>query len=166
MKSFFIMLWALLVFSLSMSAGNPGVTFLLRSGQKVSFAFIEKPVVALSEANLSVKVQDVERVNFAYADVQRVMVVDDVDDDVVSGWHDIVTNGQSRHVIFSVYVNTLNVSGLAAQESLSFYAVDGKLVLSAKAVADGKAIVDLSVLQQGVYVVRTQSGISYKFFKK
>lgn len=60
MKKTFTMLLALFAFSLSVFAGNPGVTFQLRSGQKVSFSFAEKPVIALSDANLSVSVGGVE----------------------------------------------------------------------------------------------------------
>ena len=162
MKKNFTMLLALFAFSLSVFAGNPGVTFLLRSGQEVSFSFAEKPVVALSDANLSVSVGGVERVSYAYADVQRVVVVDDV----VSAIDNVVANDKSQHIVFSVSANALNVSGLAVGERFSLNAIDGKLMLSEKADADGKAAMNLSSLQQGIYVVRTQSGISYKFFKK
>ena len=162
MKKTFTMLLALFAFSLSVFAGNPGVTFLLRSGQKVSFSFAEKPVVALSDANLSVSVGGVERVSYAYAEVQRVVVVDDV----VSAIDNVVANDKSQHVVFSFSANVLNVSGLAANESIALYTIDGKLMLREKANADGKVAMNLSSLQQGIYVVRTQSGISYKFFKK
>lgn len=162
MKKTFTMFLALFAFSLSVFAGNPGVTFLLRSGQKVSFSFAEKPVVALSDANLSVSVGGVERVSYAYADVQRVVVVDDV----VSAIDNVVANDKSQHIVFSFSANVLNVSGLAVGERFSLYSIDGKLMLGEKADADGKAAMNLSSLQQGIYVVRTQSGISYKFFKK
>ena len=162
MKKTFTLLLALFAFSLSVFAGNPGVTFLLRSGQKVSFSFAEKPVVALSDANLSVSVGGVERVSYAYADVQRVVVVDDV----VSAIDNVVANDKSQHIVFSFSANVLNVSGLAVGERFSLYSIDGKLMLGEKADADGKAAMNLSSLQQGIYVVRTQSGISYKFFKK
>lgn len=162
MKKTFTMLLALFAFSLSVFAGNPGVTFLLRSGQKVSFSFAEKPVVALSDEYLSVSVGGVERVSYAYADVQRVVVVDDV----VSAIDNVVANDKSQHIVFSFSANVLNVSGLAVGERYSLYAIDGKLMLGEKADADGKAAISLSSLQQGIYVVRTQSGISYKFFKK
>lgn len=162
MKITFSLLLALFAFSLSVFAGNPGVTFLLRSGQMVSFSFAEKPVVALSDANLSVSVGGVERVSYAYADVQRMVVVDDV----VSAIDNVVANDKSQHIVFSVSANALNVSGLAVGERFSLNAIDGKLMLSEKADADGKAAMNLSSLQQGIYVVRTQSGISYKFFKK
>ena len=162
MKKTFTMLLALFAFSLSMFAGNPGVTFLLRSGQKVSFTFAEKPVIALSDANLSVSVRGVECVSYAYAEVQRVVIVDDV----VSAIDNVVANDKSQHVVFSFSASTLNVSDLAANESITIYATDGKLMLSYKANAEGKAAMNLSSLQQGIYVVRTQSGISYKLFKK
>lgn len=162
MKKTFTLLLALFAFSLSVFAGNPGVTFLLRSGQKVSFSFAEKPVVALSDDYLSVSVAGVERVSYAYADVQRVVVVDDV----VSAIDNVVANDKSQHIVFSFSANVLNVSGLAVGERFSLYAIDGKLMLSEKADADGKAAISLSSLQQGIYVVRIQSGISYKFFKK
>ena len=162
MKKSFTLLLALFAFSLSMFAGNPGVTFLLLSGEKVSFSFAEKPVIALSDANLSVSVCGVERVSYAYADVQRVVVVDEG----VSAIDNVVANDKRQHVVFSFSASTLNVSGLAANESIALYATDGKLMLSEKANADGKATMSLSSLQQGIYVVRTQSGISYKLFKK
>lgn len=162
MKKLFTMLVALFAFSLSMFAGNPGVTFLLRSGQKVSFAFAEKPVIALSDANLAVSVSGVERVRYAYADVQRVVV----ESDVVSAVNEVVSDSKNQHVVFTLSAGTLDVAGLAADEQISLYATDGKLVLSQKTNAEGKASVSLASLQQGVYVVRTQGGISYKLFKK
>ena len=162
MRKFFIMLGALLTFSLSVFAGNPGVTFLLRNGKKVSFAFAEKPVIALSDANLSVSVRGVQHVSYAYADVQRVVV----ESDVVNAINDVVSDSKSQHVVFTLSANLLEVSGLAAGEQLTMYATDGKLILSEKANAEGKAVVSLAGLQQGVYVVRTQSDFSYKLFKK
>lgn len=145
-----------------MFAGNSGVIFLLRSGKKVSFTFAEKPVITLSDTNLSVSVCGVECVNYSYADVQSVVVADDV----VSAVDNVVGNDKSQHVVFSYSASTLNVSGLPANESIALYTIDGKLMLRERADADGKAAMNLSSLQQGIYVVRTQSGISYKLFKK
>ena len=162
MKKILLLLGAMFAFTLSVLAGNPGVTFLLRSGQKVSFTFAEKPVVAFSDENLAVSVGGEQRVSYAYADVQRVFV----EDDVVSAVGNVVANDKSQHAIFSLSANTLSVTGLAASDQLSIYAADGKLVLTAQANAEGSATISLSALQQGVYVVRTQSGISYKLFKK
>lgn len=162
MKKIFTVLLAFFAFSLCVFASNPGVTFLLRSGQKVSFTFTEKPAVTFGEANLSISVRGVERVSYAYADVARIVM----EDDVVSAVNNAVVGDNNPHVAFNLSANILSVSGLPAGNQLSLYATDGKLMLSVKANAEGSAIVSLSALQQGVYVVRTQSGISYKLFKK
>ena len=118
--------------------------------------------IALSDANLAVCVSGVERVRYAYADVQRVVV----ESDVVSAVNEVVSDSNHQHVVFTLSANTLDVIGLAAGEQFAMYATDGKLVFSQKANAEGKASVSLASLQQGVYVVRTQGGISYKLFKK
>ena len=162
MKKSFTLLGVFFALCLSVFAGNPGITFLLHSGQKVSFTFTEKPVVSFSETNLAVSVRGAERVSYAYADVARIMM----EDDVVSAIGNVVANNKSQHVIFNLSANTLSVTGLPAGNQLSLYALDGKLQLSMQANAEGSAIVNLSALPQGVYVVRTQSGISYKLFKK
>lgn len=162
MKKTFITLLASLACSLSAFADNPGVTFLLRSGQKVSFAFVEKPVVAFSEDNLAVSVHGVERVSYAYADVQRVVI----EDNVISAVDKVVANSEDKRVVFLLSDQTLSVSGIAAGEKISLYATDGKLVLSQNANVGGNAIINLSTFQQGVYVVYTQNGISYKLLKK
>ena len=162
MKKSFTLLGAFFALSLSVFAGNPGITFLLHSGQKVSFSFTEKPVVSFKETNLAVSVSGTERVSYAYADVARIVM----EDDVVSAVNNAVVDDNNPHVVFNLSANTLSVSGLPAGNQLSLYATDGKLQLSMQANAEGSAIVNLSALPQGVYVVRTQSGISYKLFKK
>lgn len=162
MKKVFAMLGAAFAFSLSVFAGSPGVTFLLRNGNKVSFAFTEKPIVLMSESNLSVNVGGVQRVSYAYADVQRVLI----DDDVVSVVDDVMVGDKAQHVVFTVTANTLSVSGLVHNECIALYATDGKLVINEQADAEGKASISMSSLLQGIYIVRTQNGISYKLFKK
>lgn len=162
MKKPIVLLLAFLAFSLSVIAGNPGVTLLLCNGQKVSFAFYEKPVVNIHDAELTISVSGVERVSYAYADVQRVVV----EDDVVSVVKNAVANDESQHVVFNLSANSLSVLGLTAGEQIALYAVDGKLMLSGNAGVDGTVVFGLSALQQGSYVVHTQSGISYKLFKK
>lgn len=162
MKKAFAMLCLAFAFCSSVFAGSPGVTFLLRDGKRVSFAFAEKPVVALSESDLAVRVGGVQRVSFAYADVQRVLI----DDDVVSAVDDAVVEDKAQHAVFALSANTLSVSGLSSNERIAFYTSDGKLVINEQANAEGKASITLSSLQQGIYVVRTQNGISYKLFKK
>lgn len=161
MKKAFAMLCLAFAFCSSVFAEGPGVTFLLRDGKKVSFAFAEKPVLALNESDLAIRVGGIQRVSYAYTDVQRVLI----DNDVVSEVDDAVVS-KTQHAVFTLSDNSLSISGLTTNEQIAIYTSDGKLVINGQTDAEGKASITLSSLHQGIYVVRTQSGISYKLFKK
>ena len=163
MKKTLWMLVTMLLCSGTVWAGSPGVTFLLRNGQKVSFAFAEKPVVAVSNTDLMVSVTGSERVRFAYAEVQRVFF----SDDVTSGIASVQSKLSSQpNAVFSWQNGALQVSGLMPNEQVRVYGLDGNLALSERAQIDGSLQLSFSALSKGVYVVRTQSGLSYKFFNK
>lgn len=157
---------SLIIASLSMSvaswAGNPAVTFLLRNGQTVSFAFEQKPVVAVGATEMSISLAGVPKVSYAYADVLRVYL----SDEDLTAVKPVISDKSQAKAMFSWIGGTLSVSGLSAAEQVSVYALDGKLVWSAKAQADGTLQLPLSTLRQGNYIVRTQGGISYKLFNK
>lgn len=162
MKKALWMLSAMFFLSSMAWAGSPGVTFLLRSGQKVSFAFTQKPVIAVSNSELSVSVAGVQRVSYAYADVQRVFL----SDDVASGIAPVQVDPSQQNVTFTWQDGVLRASGLNPNEQVRVFGLDGKLALSGSAQADGTLQLSFSSLPQGVYVVRTQGGLSYKLFNK
>lgn len=162
MKKALWMLSAMFFLSIMAWAGSPGVTFLLRSGQKVSFAFTQKPVIAVSNSELSVSVAGVQRVSYAYADVQRVFL----SDDVASGIAPVQADPSQQSVTFTWQDGQLRANSLAAGEQVHVYSIDGKLALSGRAQADGTLQISFSSLPKGVYVVRTQGGLSYKLFNK
>ncbi len=162
MKKALRILFAMFFLSSMAWAGSPGVTFLLRSGQKVSFAFAQKPVISVSNADLSVSVSGVQRVSYAYADVQRIYL----SDDVASGIAPVQSNSSQQSVTFSWQDGVLGASGLNPNEQVRVFGLDGKLALSGRAQADGSVQLSFSSIPQGVYVVRTQGGLSYKLFNK
>lgn len=162
MKKALRILFAMFFLSSMAWTGSPGVTFLLRSGQKVSFAFAQKPVISVSNADLSVSVSGVQRVSYAYADVQRIYL----SDDVASGIAPVQSNSSQQSVTFSWQDGMLRASGLNPNEQVRVFGLDGKLALSGRAQADGSVQLSFSSIPQGVYVVRTQGGLSYKLFNK
>lgn len=162
MKKALRILFAMFFLSSMAWAGSPGVTFLLRSGQKVSFAFAQKPVISVSNADLSVSVSGVQRVSYAYADVQRIYL----SDDVASGIAPVQSNSSQQSVTFSWQDGMLRASGLNPNEQVRVFGLDGKLALSGRAQADGSVQLSFSSIPQGVYVVCTQGGLSYKLFNK
>lgn len=162
MKNAFSILFTTLVFSASAWAGSPGVTFLLRNGQKVSFAFAQKPVIAVNNSDLSVSVSGAEQVSYAYADVQHVFF----SNDVASGISSVLSGSSHQGVVFSWQNGLLQSTGLMPGEQVRVYSLDGKLALSSQAQCDGTLQLSFSSQPKGVYVVRTQGGLSYKLFNK
>lgn len=148
-----------------MAEMSPGVTFLLKSGQKVSFAFTERPVVMTAADVVSVSTDGVERVSYAYSDVQRILFGEGVPTGIslpqAGGVSDYVS-----HAVFCLSNGGLRASGLKAGERLDIYSLSGSLVVSAKAGADGVAALHLSSLPKGVLIVRTQGGVSYKLMNR
>lgn len=159
---------SLLLFALlSSSAGAwatdmPGVSFVLRSGEKVSFAFTERPVVLTASDAVSVSVGGAERVSYPYADVARV-VFEDVDATGISLPKQGGDDAPGIHAVFAFDGDKLVASGLKAGERISVYTLKGGLAASLAAGSDGVAVLQRSSLPQGVYVVRTQGGVAYKF---
>ena len=98
----------------------------------------------------------------AYADVQRVFL----SDDVASGIAPVQADPSQQSVTFTWQDGVLRALGLNPNEQVRVFGLDGKLALSGRAQADGTLQIPFSSLPQGVYVVRTQGGLSYKLFNK
>ena len=138
-----------------------GVTFYLNTGGKVSFAFSERPVVKLSGDELTISTDGSNDVSYAYDAVKKVMF----ESDIVTSVAAPTTATSDAHVLFSVDQNQIKASGLQVGERVSLYALNGTLQQTTIASSDGTTSLSLGALPKGVYVVRTQGGISYKFMK-
>lgn len=150
------------------AAVSPGVSFVLKSGGKVSFAFSERPVVQTASDAVSVSVGGTERVSYPYADVARI-VFEEVEVDPTGISLPLVNGGDGAagsHAVFAFDDGRLVASGLKAGERISVYSLSGGLSASLKAGSDGVATLSLSSLPHGVYAVRTQGGVSYKFMNR
>ena len=97
-------------------------------------------------------------VNYDYNEVKRVY------------WGEVQPNGISSakdninsSVVFRINTNGLSVSGLTKGERVSIYDTTGRLVTTAISTQDNGTL-DLSLkISNGIYIARTQSGISFKF---
>lgn len=139
-----------------------GVTFYLSTGSKVSFAFSERPVVKLSGDELIISTDGSNDVSYAYDAVKKVMFESDIVNSVAAP----TTAKGDAHVVFSVGQNQIKASGLQTGERVSLFALNGTLQQTTLTSADGTAALLLGALPKGIYVVRTQGGISYKFVKR
>lgn len=149
----------------ALASSSPGVSFVLKSGQKVSFAFGEQPVVRTGSDAVSVSVGGTERVSYPYSDVARI-VFEDVESTPAGITLPQASGTDALHTVFTLSGNTLQASGLTSGERLSVYTLSGTLATSLSAGADGTATLHLAPLAKGTYVVRTQGGVSYKFINR
>ena len=93
--------------------------------------------------------------------MQRYYFEDNIETSVQS-----VSSEKTANPVFSYSNGVIAVGGLKTAESVSVYSIGGSKVGEAKADADGRASVDISGAANGVYMVSTDSGVSFKLFKK
>lgn len=159
-KSFLLSLG--IVVSQQMLARNPGVSLLLKNGQKVSFCFSKSPTFVVNNDELIVNEAGVPKASFSYSEVQNVQIVEDVNTGIIA----VPTIANSAHKVFQILDGKITVSGLSKAECVSFYNVGGQLLLQEKSQADGTLSVSFTSLPKGICIVRLQGGVSYKFFNK
>lgn len=159
-KSFLLSLG--IIVSQQMLAGNPGVSLLLKNGQKISFCFSKSPTFVVNNDELIVNEAGVPKASFSYSEVQNVQIEEDVSTGIIA----VPTIANSTHKVFQVLDGKIAVSGLSKAEHVSFYNASGQLLLQEKSQADGTLSVSFTSLPKGICIVRLQGGVSYKFFNK
>ena len=156
-----IILLSLAFLCMSAMAGEPGVTFLFTNGKKASFAFASKPEIVVGSDGITISSSNSNSPSYTFADVQRFYFEDNIE----TGIHEVNADSAVSPV-FCYKDGVINVSGLKTAEQVSVYSVGGSKVGEAKTDADGRASVDISGLANGVYVVGTSRGVSFKLLKK
>lgn len=134
------------------SMADNGVLLKLKNGTEAGFAFSEKPVI-YTDSMLTMRTAR-EEVVYDYADVQRITIGDVATD--IAG----VKAGGKHGVSFKIAGNEINAAGLGEGVQVSLYSADGKLI--DKVVANGGVATVRLPKPDGVYIVSTSSGISYK----
>ena len=153
---------ALALSSLSAMAATPGVTFLFSNGTKASFAFVNKPVIAVTTDGLTVSATGASEVSYSFADVQRFYF----EDDIATAIGQVKNDMSAQRPVFAYVDGVVTVSGMTAGERLAVVTINGSQVSATKADNEGNARVDLGSAPAGVYVVSTGSGVSFKLLKK
>lgn len=146
----------------------PGITVKMSTGEKVSFAFVEHPKIVKErsvwarEPNyLVVYTKGEKRLKYLLEKTAE-LTFEEVDI-ATSIKPSKVVKGDENHVVFKINDAGFVAAGLKKGEKVKIYSSTGELVCSAKADSNGVAEVSLSSYPQGVYVVNTSRGVSYKF---
>ncbi|GAB6976384.1 hypothetical protein JCM15124A_12910 [Prevotella falsenii] len=136
--------------------GEDGVLLQLKNGSIVGFAFSGKPTMVIG-AMLEIRTTETT-VSYDYNEVKRVC------------WGEVQPSGISSakdninsNVVFRINANGLNVSGLPNGERVSVYDTTGKLVATAISKQNDVTLALPMKQSGGIYIARTQSGVSFKF---
>ena len=161
MKKTLLFTFLMAVTSVCMAESTPGLTILFKNQAKVSFAFASKPEIAVATDGITVTSTTSDVVSYTFDEVQRFYFVDNIETGIQE-----VKAGSATHPVFSCNNGVITVSGLKAAERVSVFSIGGSKVGEAKADNAGCANVDLSGTTNGVYVLSTGSGVSFKLLKK
>lgn len=159
MKKIFSLVLSLFLFVPNLHASSAGgIMVHLHNGQTVSFFFSQKPKMATSSKELSILVDDVKQVSYAYSEIERVEVSKALPTDINS------QTTESLSTIFAFDNSQIKVSHLKTNTTITVFSTNGKQLYSANAGADGTLSIPTASFPKGVVIIHTQDGISYKFF--
>lgn len=151
-KTFKIMMVALAAaFSLNASAENEGIILNNQDGTTVGFAFEQEPTLSFTATDVVIKAGETE-VSYAMAGLKITF----------GETADAIKSIDSADVKFNLSKGGIQAAGLKSGEAVSVYAVNGAVIATAQAGADGKVAVNLP--GRGVYVVKAGK-VNYKITK-
>lgn len=144
------------------ASAEDGIIVQMNDGTEVGFAFSKSPTIVTSD---SVQIETSEAtVKYPYANVQKVYWGEVKEPTSAIGK---LEQGAAKRIVFRITADGIEASGLQAGEHVSLYGIDGAQMASGAADNDGGSVLlQLPTGQRGVYIVRTGSGVSYKFIKK
>lgn len=160
-KKRFLLPLALLLLASTVKA-DEGVLLQLTDGSTVGFAFDEKPVLVTGDS-LFMKTASQE-VAYPYSAIRRI-VFGDVP--VIPDAIERVSDAPKSNVSFRLGDGGIEVMGLQRGERVSVYSMNGTLIGTSAASANGSSV-SFSLGRDGgsVYIVRTSSGKTFKFTTK
>ncbi len=123
------------------------------NGDKSEFLLSTTPQVKCDSNAITLTTTETEIV-FSYSDVKKAYI-SEASSSPESGVEPILQKNTSYHV--AINDATVIVSGMKENESVNLFSMDGKLLCTAQADADGRAEVSLSQFIKGVYVVKVGS---------
>lgn len=145
-----------LLFTTCMQAiAEEGVVLTLKSGQEVAFIFTSKPRITTNEV-LTITTQDKTEVSYEYDEVRNIRFGEFTS----TGLKDIAGN-EDVDVSFKISNGVLYVYGLTKGEKVGVYNLAGQCVAHQQQTTDN-AMLSIQLSVNGIVVVRTSSGISYR----
>lgn len=161
MKKYMISLFAVFATALTASAQHINKLYTMHvvsvGGSTVDFAFSSEPVMTFDGGQMNISSSADSDVKFQMDNVVNITFSGEA-----SGIATVKGDGSQMKV--SAADGKITVSGMKANAKVAVYDASGALIANANADADGEAVVNISNLGKGVFVVNTP-GSSFKFTK-
>ncbi len=145
----FVALIAFLLLPGSLQAANSNEQLLVLTqtdGNVSKFALADEPVITYSGNDIVVTCGDAV-LQTSMANVESVTFE--------KGEPTSISEMRTKDVTPSFSFNTASFEGLQAGAAINVFSIEGKMVSSSKADAEGKASIDMGNLPTGVYILRT-----------
>ena len=157
MKKFFGILLAALLLPMTAMAANTTLVVELTNGQTANYLLEDKPVLTMEGTRLNIKT-DAVQTDYERSLVKRFYFIEGS-----TGVKEVLKNA------LVVYKQTdadhLEISGLSQNDRIAIYNTSGVQVGSVSRNSD-KAVVSLSGLERGIYLVKIGKSQTIKFIRK
>ena len=159
MKKIVLMLM-LFSFSATMFAnGKDVLSVLMKDGTSVYFLLADKPYITFQNDEVKI-VSDTDEALVKRTLVERFEFVDEIP----TGIEDVEEQDEQLRAKFRLAGDAVYITGVASGSKVVLYAMDGRVVNSSVAVADGCVTLSLNALSSGIYIVKYNE-TAIKFIK-
>ena len=146
--------------AVSFANGKDVLSVLMKDGTSVYFLLAEKPYITFQNGEVKI-VSDTDEALVKRTLVERFEFVDEIS----TGVEDVEEmDEQQLRANFKLDGDAVYITGLESGCKVVLYAMDGRVVNSSVAAADGCVILSLNALPSGIYIVKYNE-TAIKFIK-
>ncbi len=139
--------------------GKDVLSVLMKDGTSVYFLLAEKPYITFQNDEMKI-VSDTDEALVKRTLVERFEFVNEIP----AGIEDVEEQDEQLRANFKLDGDAVYITGLASGSKVVLYAMDGRVVTTSVAAADGCVTLSLNTLPSGIYIVK-YNDTAIKFIK-
>ena len=139
--------------------GKDVLSVLMKDGTSVYFLLAEKPYITFQNDEMKI-VSDTDEALVKRTLVERFEFVNEIP----AGIEDVEEQDEQLRANFKLDGDAVYITGLASGRKVVLYAMDGRVVTTSVAAADGCVTLSLNTLPSGIYIVK-YNDTAIKFIK-
>lgn len=155
-----LLTFMLFAFAATMFAnGKDVLSVLMKDGTSVYFLLAEKPYITFQNDEMKI-VSDTDEALVKRTLVERFEFINEIP----TGIEDVEEEDEQLRANFKLDGDAVYITGLASGSKVVLYAMDGRVVTTSVAAADGCVTLSLNTLPSGIYIVK-YNDTAIKFIK-